>query len=163
MNTLFLGKNMTDNVNLSKKELIELSTTLTAAYLSANAVQIPEVSSIIHSFYQVLNDLNKSSAVTKGRLPVAPAVPIEDSVHDDYIVCLEDGKKLQMLKRHLSTVYKMTLEEYKERWNLGPDYPVVSPSYARRRSGIAKTTGLGRGGRRKMKVVEGQSGTAILA
>ncbi|MDR1908173.1 MAG: MucR family transcriptional regulator [Holosporales bacterium] len=154
---------MTDNINLTKKELIELSTTLTAAYLKANNVQISEVSSILHSFFQVLSELNKSSAVAKGRLPVAPAVPIEDSVHEDYIVCLEDGKKLQMLKRHLSTVYKMTLEEYKERWNLGPDYPVVSPSYARRRSGIARSTGLGRTGRRRMKIVEGTSGSAVLA
>ncbi|MDR0631021.1 MAG: MucR family transcriptional regulator [Holosporales bacterium] len=154
---------MTETVNLSKKELIELSTTLTAAYLSANEVEISEVNSIIHSFFQVLSDLNKSSGMVKGRLPVAPAVPIEESVHDDYIVCLEDGKKLQMLKRHLSTVYKMTVEEYKERWNLGPDYPSVSPSYARRRSGIAKSTGLGRGGRRRMKIVEGQSGPAVVA
>jgi predicted transcriptional regulator len=154
---------MTENVNLSRKELIELSTTLTAAYLSANEVDLSEVNSIIHSFFQVLNDLNKASGVAKGRLPVAPAVPIEESVHDDYIVCLEDGKKLQMLKRHLSTVYKMTIEEYKERWNLGPDYPVVSPNYARRRSGIAKSTGLGRGGRRRMKIVDGQSGSAVVA
>ncbi|MDR1207829.1 MAG: MucR family transcriptional regulator [Holosporales bacterium] len=154
---------MTENVNLTRKELIELSTTLTAAYLSANEVDMSDVNSIIHSFFQVLNELNKASGVAKGRLPVAPAVPIEESVHDDYIVCLEDGKKLQMLKRHLSTVYKMTIEEYKERWNLGPDYPVVSPSYARRRSGIAKSTGLGRGGRRRMKIVDGTSGSAVVA
>ena len=78
-----------------------------------------------------------------------PAVPIEESVQDDYLICLEDGKKLQMLKRHLKTVYNMTLEQYKERWGLSQDYPVVAPSYARRRSDIAKVTGLGNGRRRR--------------
>ena len=81
-----------------------------------------------------------------------PAVAIEDSVHDAYIVCLEDGKQLQMLKRHLSTEYGMTLAQYKERWNLPHDYPTVSPSYARRRSAIARNTGLGKTGRKKSKL-----------
>lgn len=80
---------------------------------------------------------------------LVPAVPIEESVKDDYIVCLEDGKHLQMLKRHLKTVYNMTLAQYKERWGLSSDYPVVAPSYARRRSDIAKVTGLGNGRRSK--------------
>ncbi|MDR2464368.1 MAG: MucR family transcriptional regulator [Holosporales bacterium] len=156
---------MTDcgDVFLTKKELIELAAKLTAAYLSSNNVQISDVNSVMHSFFQVLSEINKSSGLIKGRLPVMPAVPIEESVHENYIVCLEDGKKLQMLKRHLSTVYKMTIEEYKERWNLGPEYPVVSPNYARRRSGIAKNTGLGRTGRRKMKIVDSGSGSAIVA
>ena len=78
-----------------------------------------------------------------------PAVPINESVHDDYIVCLEDGKKLHMLKRHLGSMYGMTLDQYKERWSLPHDYPTVSPSYARRRSAIAQKTGLGTNGRRK--------------
>lgn len=154
---------MNDSMTLTRKELIELSTELTSAYLGAHQVQISEVSSIMHSFFQVLSDLNKSSGSIKGRLPIAPAVPVEESVHEDYIICLEDGKKLQMLKRHLSTVYKMTIEEYKERWGLGPDYPVVAPNYARRRSSIAKNTGLGRSGRRKIRIVEGRSGSAIVA
>lgn len=80
---------------------------------------------------------------------LVPAVPIDESVQDDYLICLEDGKKLQMLKRHLKTVYNMSLEQYKERWGLSPDYPVVAPSYAKRRSDIAKVTGLGNGKRRK--------------
>jgi predicted transcriptional regulator len=162
---LTIGKNVTEceDVFLTKKELIELSAKLTAAYLSSNQVQLAEVNSVIHSFFQVLNEINKSSGISKGRLPIAPAVPIAESVHENYIVCLEDGKKLQMLKRHLSTVYKMTVEEYKERWNLGPEYPVVSPNYARRRSGIAKNTGLGKNGRRKLKIVDSGSGSAAVA
>ena len=90
-----------------------------------------------------------------------PAVPIEDSIKDDYIVCLEDGKKLQMLKRHLNTVYKMSIDEYRERWGLAPDYPVVAPNYARRRSQIAKNTGLGQTGRRKRGQFVDQSNGAI--
>ena len=81
--------------------------------------------------------------------PLVPAVPIEESVHNEYVVCLEDGKKLQMLKRHLKTVYNMTVDQYKERWGLPMDYPVVAPDYAKRRSAIAKNTGLGMTGRRK--------------
>ncbi|MDR1597919.1 MAG: MucR family transcriptional regulator [Holosporales bacterium] len=157
---------MADNVNLTRKELIELSVSLAAAYLNSNSMSLLDASATVGSFFSVLNELNKTPSGVKGRMPVAPAVPIEDSIHDDYIVCLEDGKKLQMLKRHLSTVYKMTLEEYKERWNLGPDYPVVSPSYARRRSNIAKNTGLGRtgrSGRRKMTIVDSDAGSAVVA
>jgi predicted transcriptional regulator len=78
-----------------------------------------------------------------------PAVPIEESVHEDYIVCLEDGKKLQMLKRHLKTVYNMSIEQYKEKWGLSAEYPVVSPNYAKRRSSIAKSSGLGQIGRKR--------------
>lgn len=165
MNTIiFRCRNkMTDNVTLTRKEIIELATDLTCAYLSDHHVSLEEIDSVMHTCFQLLNDLNKASGSNKSRLPVAPAVPIEDSIADDYIVCLEDGKKLQMLKRHLSTVYKMTVDEYKERWGLGADYPIVAPSYARRRSDIAKNTGLGKAGRRsKLKVVDSRSGSAVL-
>ena len=77
-----------------------------------------------------------------------PAVPIKKSVHADYIVCLEDGKKLKMLKRHLKTAYNMTPESYRERWGLGADYPMVAPNYARQRSRLAKEIGLGTRARR---------------
>jgi predicted transcriptional regulator len=117
-----------------------------------------------------LADANRNPNSLKNRSPIVPAVPIEDSVTDEYIICLEDGKKLQMLKRHLNTVYNMSLDQYKERWGLPVDYPVVSPNYARRRSQIAKNTGLGVNGRRKkIKVVvgqnnmDGQSQVAVLA
>jgi predicted transcriptional regulator len=96
----------------------------------------------------------------KPSLGVSPFVPIEDSVHEDYIICLEDGKQLQMLKRHLKTLYSMTLDQYRERWNLPESYPMVAPSYARRRSEIAKNIGLGRGNKKaSMKMVQGESST----
>ena len=97
------------------------------------------------SIKMYLKEVGESVNSNPGR---SPAVSIEDSVHDDYLICLEDGKKLQMLKRHLKTVYNMTVDQYKERWGLSADYPVVAPSYAKRRSNIAKTTGLGSGKKR---------------
>jgi predicted transcriptional regulator len=112
----------------------------------------------IHSAVQ---DLARHGHGFRKSGPLVPAVPIEDSIKDDYIVCLEDGKKLQMLKRHLNTVYKMSIDEYRERWGLAPDYPVVAPNYARRRSQIAKNTGLGQTGRRKRVQFVDQSNGAI--
>ncbi|MDR0624847.1 MAG: MucR family transcriptional regulator [Holosporales bacterium] len=148
---------------LTRKDLMELATRLACSYMSANSVKVEEVGSLVNLFFQSLLSFNKTSFATKNRGPVVPAVPIEESVFDDYIVCLEDGKRLQMLKRHLSTVYKMSLDEYKERWGLGPDYPVVAPSYARRRSSIARNTGLGKTGRRKIRVVDSAAGSAAVA
>jgi predicted transcriptional regulator len=148
---------------LAKRELLEFATNLTCAYLKSNQLPISEIGSVLNSCFQSVVDLNRSSASIKNRLPVSPAVPIEDSIKEDYIICLEDGKHLQMLKRHLSTVYKMSIEEYRERWGLGPDYPIVAPSYAKRRSTIAKNTGLGRSGRKKMRVIDSKLGAAIVA
>ena len=151
---------------LEKKELLALATQLTCTYIQTQQQEptsVKDMSSIVGSFYQALVDLEKSSSTLRNRAPASPAVPIEESVHDNYIICLEDGKKLKMLKRHLGTMYKMSIEEYKERWGLSRDYPIVAPSYARRRSAIAKTTGLGRAGRKKMRVVEGKSGAAVVA
>jgi predicted transcriptional regulator len=148
---------------LTKPELLVLASDLACAYFKANQVSIANVGEVVSSFLQILSDFNKSPSSMKDRLPVAPAVAIEDSVHDDYIVCLEDGKRLQMLKRHLSTVYHMSIDEYKDRWGLGADYPVVSPSYARRRSSIAKSSGLGRGGNKKMRIMDSKVGSAAIA
>jgi predicted transcriptional regulator len=122
---------------------------IASAYIMSHQVPLEEVSSIIGRIYQTLLAIENNPHVLTTKPRKDPAVSIEDSVHDDYIVCLEDGKKLQMLKRHLSTMYGMTLEQYRERWNLPHDYPMVSPSYARRRSSIARDTGLGKNGRRK--------------
>lgn len=101
---------------------------------------------------QAVVDADRHAYYMGRSMTTTPAVPVEESVRDDYIICLEDGKKLHMLKRHLKTMYNMTIKQYKERWNLPADYPVVSPSYARRRSHIAKTTGLGLTGRRGRRV-----------
>jgi predicted transcriptional regulator len=145
---------------LSPNELIKCSVKLASAYIGNNPVSLEELPSIIAKVYQILADTNRNPHNLRKTLPLNPAVPIEDSVNDDYIVCLEDGKKLQMLKRHLKTVYNMTLEQYKERWGLGADYPVVSPNYARRRSQIAKNTGLGLNGRKGRKALRAVTGEA---
>ena len=156
---------MVDGETLSKTEVWDMAVRLAASFISAHQTPLEEVSSVLGTCVQVVETLNKGVLSVKGRLPASPAVPIEESVHDDYLICLEDGKKLQMLKRHLSTVYQMTVEEYRERWGLPANYPVVAPNYAARRSRIAKSSGLGRAGRgrKKMRVVEGRSGSAVVA
>jgi predicted transcriptional regulator len=148
---------MTDT--LTHAELLSFTAQVVGAYVSNHTVELEELPAVIAKVYQTLSDANRNPNSLKNRTPLVPAVPIAESVTDDYIVCLEDGKKLQMLKRHLNTVYKMSLEQYKERWSLPADYPVVSPNYARRRSQIAKNTGLGVNGRRRrnLKVVVGQN------
>lgn len=158
---------MTDTVTHS--DLIASASRITAAYISYKKTTIDEIPSVVNQIYQALNEVCSSSYNYKASLSRVPAVPIEESVHEDYIVCLEDGKKLQMLKRHLSSVYGMSLEQYKERWGLPFDYPVVSPSYARRRSSIAKNTGLGKTGRKpRIRVLQasetatGQEQVAVL-
>jgi predicted transcriptional regulator len=123
-------------------------TEIVSAYFASNEIPQSEIPDFLRKIYHAIQDLCRDVSV-KHRPELIPAVPIEESVQDDYIVCLEDGKRLQMLKRHLSTVYNMSIEQYKERWGLSMDYPVVSPNYARRRSEIAKTTGLGNTGHKK--------------
>ena len=135
---------MTDNANA--KELLSLTTEIVAAHVSNNTVAANELPQLISQVYQSL------AGVGKGPAPAAerpePAVPVKKSVHADYIVCLEDGKKLKMLKRHLKTAYNMTPEQYRERWGLAQDYPMVAPNYARQRSRLAKEIGLGTRGRK---------------
>ena len=143
---------------LNPNELIKCTVELASAYISNNQVALEELPSVIAKVYQVLADTNRNPHTLRKNLPLNPVVPIEDSITDDYIICLEDGKKLQMLKRHLKTMYNMSIEQYKERWGLAPDYPVVSPSYARRRSQIAKNTGLGLTGRKGKKGLRAVTG-----
>jgi predicted transcriptional regulator len=141
---------MTDTLNVST--LLEHTSRIAAAFVASQKTPIEEISHVVGRIFQSLSEISLNPSGMTSRAPTTPAVPIADSVHDDYIVCLEDGKQLQMLKRHLSTVYGLTLQQYKERWDLPHDYPMVSPSYARRRSAIAKNTGLGKTGRKKSKV-----------
>lgn len=138
---------------LNRVDLLNLTTEIVSAYVANNPVQPTELTSVMHQIYHTLIALGNESISAAAR--PKPAVPINKSVTDEYIVCLEDGKKLQMLKRHLKTVYNMSIEQYKERWGLPSDYPVVSPNYAKRRSDIAKTSGLGMTShRRKLKIVK---------
>lgn len=132
------------------QDFTALAVELTAAYISKNSVPSSDVPELLKRFSNALMDnlqiINMAVANSPAR---TPAVPIEESVHDDYLICLEDGKKLQMLKRHLMTVYNMSVDQYRERWGLSSEYPMVAPAYARRRSGIAKSTGLGNGRKKK--------------
>ncbi|MBV1832981.1 MucR family transcriptional regulator [Novacetimonas pomaceti] len=120
---------------------LELTTQIVSAHVSNNAVGADTVPDLIKQVYQALTSLDQPAAEPE---KLQPAVPIKRSVFPDYIVCLEDGKKLKMLKRHLQSAYGMTPEQYRERWGLPSDYPMVAPNYAERRSTLAREIGLGR-------------------
>lgn len=133
----------------TQSELLAYTTDIVSAYVSNKSIEPEEIKRLIQTVYQSLFETSKTPYILRSNSPLSPAVSIDDSIQDDYIICLEDGKRLQMLKRHLKTVYNMSIDQYKERWGLPHDYPVVAPSYAKRRSEIAKNTGLGMTGRRK--------------
>ncbi|WP_042690562.1 MucR family transcriptional regulator [Azospirillum sp. B506] len=126
--------------------LLSLTTEIVAAHVSNNTVALTDLPTLIEQVYKSLANVGTEPVVAEER--PQPAVPIKKSVTPDYIVCLEDGKKLKMLKRHLKTAYNMTPEEYRDRWSLPADYPMVAPNYARQRSSLAKQIGLGTRARR---------------
>ncbi len=130
-----------------QSELLSLTTNIVAAHVSNNSVAVTDLPMIIRDVYETLSNVG----TTREREPErpSPAVPIKKSVTPEYIVCLEDGKKLKMLKRHLKTAYDMSPEDYRERWGLPADYPMVAPNYAKQRSKLAKQIGLGTRARRK--------------
>lgn len=132
---------------------MEHTSRIVAAYVSNRPTSINEIPNITGYIYQAISEIHRNPHMIRTNAAISPAVPIEESVHEDYIICLEDGKKLQMLKRHLHSVYGLTLQQYKDRWGLPNDYPVVAPSYARRRSAIAKNTGLGKTGRKPRAII----------
>jgi predicted transcriptional regulator len=121
-------------------EMLEMATELVAAHVGNNRVAIADLPGLIQDIYKTLLTVGTSQALPE---KPKPAVPVKKSVFPDYIICLEDGKKLKMLKRHLKTAYNLTPEDYRERWGLPPDYPMVAPNYARHRSRLAKEIGLG--------------------
>jgi predicted transcriptional regulator len=125
-----------------KETLITLTSDIVAAHVSNNEVAIADVPSLISNVYTALSDLGEGQSKAEARPD--PAVSIRASIKPDYIVCLEDGKKLKMLKRYLRTNYNMTPEEYRARWELPSDYPMVAPNYAETRRDLAKKIGLGR-------------------
>ncbi len=133
----------------TKTESLKLATQLVGSYVAHNAVPSEQLIPMLQQVYSAIVSMSEGNHYTLRTTNLKPAVSVDQSVFDDYIICLEDGKKLQMLKRHLKTVYNMSIEQYKERWNLPPEYPVVSPSYAKRRSAIAKSSGLGQSGRKR--------------
>lgn len=127
-------------------DLLTLTTEIVAAHVSNNTVAVGDLPQLINQVYSSLANIGNVPAAPIER--PQPAVPIKKSVHPDFIICLEDGKKLKMLKRHLKTAYNMTPEAYRERWALSADYPMVAPNYARQRSRLAKEIGLGTRARR---------------
>ena len=122
--------------------LIDLAADIVSAYVSNNTVPAHELPAIIAEVYSALQKTN-GGVVELAPEPVKPAVPVKKSVTPEYIVCLEDGKKFKSLKRHLRTQYNMSPEEYREKWGLPSDYPMVAPNYAAARSELAKKMGLG--------------------
>lgn len=129
-------------IEMNKETLITLTSDIVAAHVSNNDVGVEGVPELITQVYSALSSLGQD--VQAEDTPPEPAVSIRSSVKPDYIVCLEDGKKLKMLKRYLRTNYDMTPEEYRARWNLPADYPMVAPNYAEKRRDLAKKIGLGR-------------------
>ncbi|WP_127520020.1 MucR family transcriptional regulator [Mesorhizobium sp. Z1-4] len=128
---------------ISKEELVEHVTDIVAAYVSNNPVHASNLPDLIETVRAALTKLSDGEAAKEAEKPV-PAVPVKRSVQQDYIICLEDGKKFKSLKRHLGVHYDMTPDEYRAKWGLPSDYPMVAPSYAAARSELAKSMGLGR-------------------
>ena len=129
---------MTDNTQ--QPDVLGLTAQIVSAHVAHNSVTAEALPALIQDVYRTLAGVGKEPVQPD---KPQPAVPVKKSVFPDHIVCLEDGKKLKMLKRHLKTAYNMTPEQYRERWGLPPDYPMVAPNYARHRSSLAKKIGLG--------------------
>lgn len=134
---------MTETAEKNNETLIELTADVVAAYVSNNPVPVSELSNLIADVHKALGHVGAAGEQAPAEKQ-KPAVNPKRSVHDDYIVCLEDGKKFKSLKRHLMTHYGLTPEQYREKWNLDPNYPMVAPNYAAARSQLAKKMGLGR-------------------
>jgi predicted transcriptional regulator len=131
---------MTENSSADSNEIIAWTADIVASHVQNNSVAISDLPQLIKTVHDSLAGLTGDSPAEK---PL-PAVSVRRSVTPDYIVCLEDGRKLKMLKRHLATAYGMTPEDYREKWGLPSDYPMVAPNYAKQRSSLAKKIGLGK-------------------
>jgi predicted transcriptional regulator len=129
-----------------RSELIEMTAEIVSAFVSNNSVPSTELPSLIQNVHRALSGVTGGAEVQEAA-PREPAVPVKKSVNPDFIVCLEDGRKFKSLKRHLRTKYNMSPEEYRSKWGLPKDYPMVAPNYAKARSDLAKQMGLGQGGR----------------
>jgi predicted transcriptional regulator len=131
----------------NKGEIIEMTADIVSAYVGNNSVPAAELPSLIQSIHRALSGIIGSPEPVE-TAPKEPAVPVKKSITPDYLVCLEDGRKFKSLKRHLRTKYNMSPEDYRAKWGLQKDYPMVAPNYARARSDLAKQMGLGQGGRK---------------
>ncbi|MDC7683576.1 MucR family transcriptional regulator [Asticcacaulis sp. BYS171W] len=130
----------------NKSEITEMAVEIVSAYVGNNSISANELPALIQNVYAALNSIGLGEAPAP-EAPKEPAVSVKKSISNDFIVCLEDGRKFKSLKRHLRTKYNMSPEEYRAKWNLPKDYPMVAPNYAKARSDLAKQMGLGQGGR----------------
>ena len=134
---------MSVNVGGADNDLIDLSTDIVCAFVSHNALNVADLPKLIADVHTALKGLQGAAASDQPE-ELKPAVPVRKSINPDFIVCLEDGKKFKSLKRHLRTHYNLSPEEYRAKWGLPPDYPMVAPNYSATRSRLAKDNGLGR-------------------
>jgi len=141
---------MSEPVHLDQPNgnLLRLTAEIVSAYVSKNALAAQQIPDVINTVFSSLTGLTNGTTEVPSE-PLKPAVPVRKSVTAEYIICLEDGKKLKMLKRHLRSTYNMSPDEYRARWGLPADYPMVAPNYAAQRSEFAKRIGLGRGAGRQ--------------
>lgn len=130
-----------------KAEIIEMTADIVSAYVGNNSVSAADLPGLIQSVHKALSTVVVGAEAAAPE-PKEPAVPLKKSITPDYLVCLEDGRKFKSLKRHLRTKYNMSPEEYRSKWGLPKDYPMVAPNYAKARSDLAKQMGLGQGGRK---------------
>ena len=140
----------TENESDTELDALRMTSEIVAAYVSNNSVNLDQIPNLIRSVHNALGgQATENDAPPSSSEKPKPAVPISRSVHHDYIVCLEDGKHLTMLKRYLNSRYGLSPEDYRRKWGLKADYPMVAPAYAERRSEFAKSIGLGKGVRRR--------------
>ncbi|MGD2132506.1 MAG: MucR family transcriptional regulator [Maricaulaceae bacterium] len=139
-----------DESTIQSEDVMRMTTDIVASFVSNNTIPVESVPEVIRKVHETVHRLANSTVETPTEKP-KPAVPISRSITDDYLICLEDGRKLKMLKRYLRSNYGMTPEDYRRKWGLAADYPMVAPNYAKRRSEFAKKIGLGKEGRKRSK------------
>lgn len=142
-----MSETTSQNSVLDTAETLNLTTDVVSAFVSNNSLPAEQLQDLIANTFQTLSSLTGTPQEEESQQK--PAIPIKKSITDDYLICLEDGKKLKMLKRYLRTQYNMSPEDYRRKWGLPADYPMVAPNYAKRRSEFAKQIGLGTQGGRK--------------
>ncbi len=140
-----------------KAEIIEMTAEIVAAYVENNTISTGDLPALIQSVHRALTSVSAGVEAVEAA-PKEPAVPVRRSITPDFLVCLEDGRKFKSLKRHLRTKYNLSPEDYRSKWGLAKDYPMVAPNYAKARSDLAKQMGLGQGGRQAAKAPPAKRG-----
>jgi len=129
-------------------DLIEMTTEIVSAFVSNSSLSASDLPALIHQIHKTLSDISTGAEAESAAPALTPAISVKKSITPDFLICLEDGRKFKSLKRHLRTKYDLTPEQYRAKWNLPKDYPMVAPNYAAARSNLAKQSGLGQGGRK---------------